>query len=110
MRDVAVMSDPIEQLAAARIVIPAPVPVHATFDVRHHLRWTDPHFVIEFRRWRRDGALVAGARKVIVPLRQADFDVRHFPDQSVANNLAGFAKVADGPLPGTGLPDDFVFL
>ena len=35
--DVAVVADPVEQLAAADVVVPAPVHVHAALDVRLHL-------------------------------------------------------------------------
>src|SRR4029077_8633035 len=36
VRDVAVVANPVEQLAAAGVVIPTPVHVHALFDVRFH--------------------------------------------------------------------------
>src|SRR6266478_6665448 len=41
--DVAVMADPVQQLAAADIVIPAPVLVHPAFDIRLHLGGADPN-------------------------------------------------------------------
>ena len=50
VRDVAVVSVPIEQLATAEIVVPTPVHVQARFDVRHHLRRSDPHIIIKLGR------------------------------------------------------------
>src|SRR5437879_1949703 len=47
MRNVTVMTDPIEQLASANIIIPTPVHVNATFDVRLHLCGANPGLVIQ---------------------------------------------------------------
>src|SRR5262245_21636756 len=50
MSNVAVVPDPVEQLASADIVVPTPVHVDAGLDIRLHLRWADPGFVIKLRR------------------------------------------------------------
>ena len=60
MGDVAVMADPVEQLAAAGVVVPAPVLVDAHVDVGLHLRGADPGVVVEVGRGLRDGQVPGG--------------------------------------------------
>ena len=55
VRNVAMMADPVEQLSAAGVVIPAPVFVDARPNVRFHSRRAEPHVVIQFRRRVTDG-------------------------------------------------------
>ena len=110
MRDVAVMADPIEELAAAGVVIPAPVHVKAAFDVRHHLRRADPKIIIQFGRRRADLHLVRGLFEIDMAAGQTDFDARDFADQTVANDLSALVEVSNRALPRTGLPDAFVLL
>src|ERR1039458_7042345 len=40
--NVTMVPDPVEQLASARIVVPAPVPVDPALDVRHHTGGANP--------------------------------------------------------------------
>ena len=134
VRDVAMVSNPVQQLPAAGVVIPAPVHVDARLDVRLHLRRSDPGFIVEF--WRRlryshvpgRGAgdnrrqffriargqffqqLGSGAGKIVVARRQSDFDMRDLADESVAHDLRALVEIRDRPLPRAGLPDAFVFL
>src|SRR2546425_10404923 len=46
MGDIAVMTDPVEQLTATGVVVPAPIAMNSLFDVRHHLRRSDPGVVV----------------------------------------------------------------
>src|SRR5262245_24738850 len=103
MRDVAMMADPVEQLAATKVVIPAPVHVHAAFDVRHHLRRPNPRFVIEFWRWRGNKHLILCLLEIDVTLsaatRQADFNVFYLSDHSVTHDLSRHVEMRLGTLP-----------
>ena len=136
MRDVAVMPDPVEQLAAAGIVIPAPVHVHARLDVRLHFRRADPGRVIQFRRRFGDGDIptwpaghnfgqlagragsgrqlvqqcLGSAGEVVVAAGQTHLDAGHFSNQSVPDDFRAIVEVSLGPLPRTGLPYALVFL
>ena len=50
MSDVAVVADPVEELTAAGVVVPAPVLINAHVDVGLHARGADPGLVIEVCR------------------------------------------------------------
>src|SRR5207237_455417 len=54
MSDVAMMADPIKQLPAADIVIPAPIHVNARLNVWFHLGWSNPGIIFQFGWRRRD--------------------------------------------------------
>ena len=132
--DVAMMADPVEQLSAAGVVVPAPVGVDALLDVRLHPRRADPHFVIQFRRRVAHGELpgvrargdfgkIGGSArqrsqfllqlllrlaKISIVGRQPDLDARHIANQTVADDFRGFVEGRLRTLPGAGLPDDFM--
>lgn len=108
--DVAVVADPVEELAAADVVVPAPVFVNACLNVRLHGGGANPHFVIEMC-WRfGDLGFVARFCKVIVACGQADFDTGEFAKQAVAHDFGADAEIVLAALPGTGLPDALIFL
>src|ERR1051326_7786439 len=50
MGDITMVSNPIEQLTAADIIIPAPIHMDAHFDIGLHFRRANPGFIIEFGR------------------------------------------------------------
>ena len=130
------MADPIQQLAATGIVVPAPVHVRARLDVRLHLRWPDPEVIVQFSRRLRDGDIpggragedfgqiidflrelrqllqqgLASSGEVMVAAGQADLHAGHFADQTVANDLRGIVEVPLRTLPGTRLPNALVRL
>src|SRR5437868_972892 len=87
MRDVAVMADPVEQLPAAGVVVPAPIAMNSLLDVRHHLRGSDPGVVVEFGWW-------SSARQRFLEFRivrafwQAHFHALDFADQPVADDFS----------------------
>ena len=110
MRDIDVVADPVEQLAAAVVVVPAPVHMEARFDVRQHFGRTGQKLVIEFRRRLGNMRLISGSFEIIVTAGQADFHPCHFADESVADDFRRFVEIRFGPLPGTGLPDAPVVL
>ena len=83
MGDVAVVADPVQQLAAAGVVVPAPVHVHARLDVRLHPGRADPHLVIQLGRRRRHGDL---------PVRAAGHDFGQI--LGVLGRLGNFASRA----------------
>src|SRR5664280_2793893 len=131
MGDVAVVANPVQELAAAGVVIPAPVLVDAGFDVRLHFGGTDPGLVVELR-WRFGDCQIPGwcsgdnqgeisdlvgelgqlgqqggrgMGKVVMAAGQADFNMDDFPDEAVADNLGRLVEVRKRPLPGSGLPN-----
>ena len=53
VRNVPMVADPIHQLSAARVVVPAPVLVNAHVNVRFHLRRPQPSVKVEIGRRRR---------------------------------------------------------
>lgn len=108
--DVAVVADPVEELAAADVVVPAPVFVDASFDVGLHLGGADPHFVVEVGGGFGDLSFVAGFGEVVVAGGEADFDAGDFAEEAVADDFGADAEVVFAALPGTGLPDALVFL
>src|SRR5258706_1825772 len=111
MGDVAMMADPIQQLAAAGIVVPTPIHVNAAFNVRFHFRWPNPEFIIQALRGTCWGHFIFCLREIGVAVRQADLDLADLADKTVANNCGSFAELATfGTLPGTGLPDAFILL
>src|SRR5262249_17776856 len=110
MSDVAMMADPIEQLPAAGVVVPTPMLVKTTLDVGHHFGGANPGIVIEFGR--RLGHAHKGRRRVLrlaVTFGKADFDMGDFSDEAAADDFRGLAEVRKRTLPGTGLPDAFIF-
>ena len=60
MGDVAVVADPVNKLAAAGVVVPAPVLIDAGFDVGLHLGGADPGVVVEIGRGLGDGEIPGG--------------------------------------------------
>ena len=99
MSDVAMMANPVEELATARVVIPAPIHMHPRFDVRHHLGRADPKIIIEFLGRFGDLHLVFGPLEIGMTGRQPNFDVRYFADQAVADDFGGFVEIRLRPLP-----------
>ena len=108
--DVAVVADPVEQLTAADVVIPAPVLVNAALDVILHRGRSDPHLIIKIGRRRGDAALVTRFGKVMVTGRKTDLDMREFADQAIAHDLGSDAEIVFTALPGAGLPDALILL
>ena len=104
------MPDPIEQVAAAGVVVPAPFPVNPASDIGHQLRRPDPCLVVQFGR-RGAGQHILGLRDpATLSAGQADFNPRNLPDQPIAHDLGRLVKRAYGSLPGAGLPDAVVGL
>jgi hypothetical protein len=97
--DVAVVPDPIEELSAAEVVVPAPVHVNAALNIRNHLRRADPAVVVEPRRGFGRLHFIFRAFEVVMAPGQANLDVLHFADQAVADNFGGFVKIVAGTLP-----------
>ena len=110
MGNISMVADPIQQLAAAGVVVPAPVHVHAGFDIRHHFRRPNPSLVIELLGRGSDAGFLGCPGEIGMARGQANFDTGDFPDQPVADNFAGFEEVLLRSLPGTGLPDALVLL
>ena len=134
MGDVAMMADPVEKLAPARVVIPAPVLVNAYIDVRLHLCRPNPTLVIEGSGRIGDGKFPCGragknggrvdrlvgngcharlksrnrVREIMMTAGQTDLNVRDIADEAAMDDLRGFAEVRKGTLPGAGLPDNVV--
>ena len=108
--DVAVVADPVEELAAADVVVPAPVFVNAGLNVGFHLGGADPHFVIEVGGWLGDLGFVAGFSEVVMASGEADFDTGEFAEEAVADDFGSDAEIVLAALPGAGLPDALVFL
>ena len=100
LRDVAMMADPVHELAAAVIHLPAPVPVRAVLRIRRPGRGPAPEVVVKLRRRIGEGSVAAGAAR-----GQADFHRMHLADSPIAHQLAGEAEIPRGPLPRAGLPD-----
>src|SRR5258708_83155 len=108
MGDVAMMADPIEQLTAARVVVPAPILMETALDVRLPMRGAQPEIIIQLGRRLRWHHFLAGVRKVRVAGWKSDFDMGDLADQAVAYNFCRLAEGSLGTLPGAGLPDAFV--
>src|ERR1017187_3141748 len=75
--DVAVMADPIHELAAAEIHLPAPVPMSAVRGIGRPGRRAAPEVIVELGRWIGEGGVAAGAAG-----GQADFHRVHLADSS----------------------------
>src|ERR1041385_6797607 len=110
MGDITMVPNPIKQLAAADVVIPAPVHMYPAFDIRLHRCRANPGIVIKFGRWigRRHESASVGEIGMIG--RQANLDMRYFADQTIAHDFSGAAERALRTLPGTGLPYPLVLL
>ena len=108
--DVAVVADPVEQLAAADVVVPAPVLVDSRLDIILHRRRADPHLVVELCRWRCDLGFRTGAGEIMVAAGQAHDHMVQLPDQAVAHVFRRHAVLRLAALPAAGLPDHVVFL
>src|ERR1019366_1056439 len=108
--DVAMVPDPVEQLAPARVVVPAPVPVNPAPDVWHHFGGASPCLEIQLWRRRRAGNHVPGGHGTTLPGGQAHFNPGNLPDQAVPHDLRRLVERAYGALPGAGLPDAAVGL
>ena len=105
-----VVADPVHELAAAEVRVPAPVHVDAGLAVGNVGRGADPEIVVELGRRRRDGLLAEGLGEIVVTVRQADLDAPDFSQTAVPDKLGGAVEVLDRALPGAGLPDPAVAL
>src|SRR4030043_1831903 len=92
--DVAVMTDPVHELAAAEIHVPAPVHVDAGFAVRRVGRRPHPEFVGDLGRRGSDGLLSERPGEIIMAFREADLDSFDLPDPAVADELAEMGRGA----------------
>ena len=92
--DVAMVADPVHELAAAGVVVPPPVLVEAAGVEGHHLRRAGPEVVIDARGHRAVGFVVAGAAEIGVAGGQADLDPRDLADVAVLHQFGGPAEVA----------------
>src|SRR5258708_4416204 len=95
MSDVAMMPNPIHQLAAPRIVIPAPVLVDAASNVRHHFGRANPQVVVQFRRrvtWGHELGRVAG---IIMPGWKPDLYVSDVANKPVSDDFSGLSEGGD---------------
>ena len=111
MRDVAVVPDPVQQLSAAGVVVPAPVIVDAGFDVGNFRGWPDPKVVVQLRRGLAHHPFLFKHPLVAVAGGKADFNTLDLADEPAAHNLGRFAELAAlRALPGASLPNSFVFL
>src|SRR5260221_9186570 len=109
MSDVAMMTDPIQQLPSASIVIPAPMGMNTLFDVRNHSGRADPGIVIQIGR--RSGAWQTLVHAFVIrPFGEANFDPSNPADHAIAHDFSSFVKVCNGTLPRSGLPDAVVFV
>src|SRR5207248_2834963 len=95
MRDVAVMPDPVHQLPAAVIEIPAPIRMHPGRTIRGPWRGAKPGFIIQPRRRRAKGLLSFRSGKIRCPFGQSHFDGMNFSDTPVENQLTCKSKITD---------------
>lgn len=121
MRNVAVMPDPVEELPAADVVVPAPVHVNARLDVRLHRRRAEPAVVVEAGRRLGNCHVPAGLRrgelgeapgrtvhlrqllqqlgsgsgKVGVAAGKAHFDAGDLADETVLHDLDRLVEILD---------------
>src|SRR5439155_19506478 len=94
MRDVTVMANPVQELAPSDVVIPAPVHVDASLDVRFHPRRADPKLVIQFGRWLAGHHPRAAAREIGMTAWQANLDAHDLADEAVADDFCCPAESA----------------
>src|SRR5215469_5265385 len=118
VRDVAVVPDPVEKLAAAGVVVPAPVLVDTHINVGLHARRADPRVVVEVLRglpdsdvprggagndlrralnlFRKGGQLLhqrrRGVWEIMVAAGEADFDADYIADKAVAHDLRSLVE------------------
>ena len=82
MSNITMVANPIQQLAATDIVIPAPIHVNTTLDVRLDAGRSEPGFVVQLLWRRRDGK---------VPSRLADLVTLPGVGRKTANVVLGHA-------------------
>ncbi len=75
MGDVAMAPNPIHHLAAPGIVVPAPVPMNATLNVRCHVRRANPEVVVQLRRRVARRHASCDIARVMIPPGEADIHV-----------------------------------
>src|SRR5258708_29967514 len=92
MSNVAMVPNPIHQLAATSIVVPAPVFVDAASNVRHHFGRTNPQVIVQFRwrvTWGHELGRVPG---IIMTGWKPDLHVSDVANQAVSDDFRGFAE------------------
>ena len=106
--DVRVVADPVEQLPAAEVHVPAPVEVEDAGVVGELGRRPDPHVVIDFGRDLL--ARLRSGRHDVFVRAGADLDLEDLAEHAVAHELDAAAEVGGGALPHARLPDAAVLL
>jgi len=108
MADIAVMADPVGQLAAAIIQHPAPVLVHTGFAIGAVGSRAEPEIVIKFPGRCFERISAEGTGEIMMPCRQTHFSGLHLANAAVSHQFAGETKMVLRTLPAAGLPDTTV--
>lgn len=110
MGNVEVVAYPVHQVTAAEIEHPAPIVVRDVGVKLLILRRAEPHLVVEVSRRFTEGTAGTAAFGAPEIAAGANLNMGNFADAPVAHKLHDAAKIGEGALPASGLPDNTVLL